>query len=371
MKILHVVPSFGFGGMEKIICSVINRTSSHYRHIVLVLNDDRRAEKWIQEHDVGIISLERPDRRITFFKAIYKVLSRIAPNMLMTYNWGATDAIWIGKIAGIENIIHNEHGFSSDEAYSTNWKRDIVRSILYRLASHMIVVSHDLVEKLEGKFYIKKDSISFIPNGIDTDYYSPNDSERCRIRKELNFTDSDFIVGFVGRLDPVKNFELMIRVIDHCIKQCDRFKLLIVGSGPEKAKIQSEVLKRNIQTHIRLVEEQEDVRSYLRALDVFLLTSISEQMPLAVMESMSVGVPVIAPRIGEIPRIIVNKKYGFLIERSDGEEIFTSVLQNLSSSGSITQMKSVVRERIRDDFDVDIMVHKYMAVIDKTLACSS
>src|SRR6266511_807220 len=366
MKILHVVPSFGFGGMEKIICSLINRTSSHYRHIVLILNDDRRAEKWIQERDIDIISPERSDRHITFAKSVYKILRKISPNLLMTYNWGATDAIWLGKIVGIENIIHNEHGFSIDEAYSTQWKRDIVRALLYRLASHMIVVSHDLVEKLESKLYIKKDLISFIPNGIDTDYYSPNDDERCRVRKELNFTDSDFIVGFVGRLDPVKNFDFMIRVLDHCIKQCHRFKLLIVGSGPEKGGIESEILKRNIQTYIRLVGEQEDVRSYLRALDVFLLTSISEQMPLTIMESMSVGIPVIAPCIGEIPRIIVNGKYGFLIEKSDDEEAFTSVLKSLASSGNLTQMKSVVRERIRNEFGVDMMVQKYMAVIDKT-----
>ncbi len=110
---------------------------------------------------------------------------------------------------------------------------------------------------------------------------------------------------------------------------------------------------------------------YLRALDVFLLTSISEQMPLTIMESMSVGIPVIAPCIGEIPRIIVNGKYGFLIEKSDDEEAFTSVLKSLASSGNLTQMKSVVRERIRNEFGVDMMVQKYMAVIDKTLACSS
>ena len=103
----------------------------------------------------------------------------------MTYNWGATDAIWLGRLAGIRHIIHSEHGFNVDEGRATLWKRDVMRLLVYRLASKVLVVSHELQTLLQRQYLLTADRVIRIPNGIDTSYYAPDPEERRQGQKAV------------------------------------------------------------------------------------------------------------------------------------------------------------------------------------------
>src|SRR5262245_15372040 len=108
MRILHVVPSFGLGGMERIICTIVNNTFDCYEHEVLALDNCTEASNWIKNRGVRFVDFEKSNKRGEFFRNLYAVLQKTKPEILMTYNWGASDAIWLGRIAGIRRIIHNE-----------------------------------------------------------------------------------------------------------------------------------------------------------------------------------------------------------------------------------------------------------------------
>src|ERR1051325_11733128 len=92
MRILHVVPSFGLGGMEKIICAVIESTANCHDHMVLPLDGCRRAAVWIKHNNTKFIDFDRPQSRRLFFASLFRALRLSDPDLLMTYNWGATDA---------------------------------------------------------------------------------------------------------------------------------------------------------------------------------------------------------------------------------------------------------------------------------------
>src|SRR6266403_1372326 len=130
MRILHVLPSFGLGGMEKIVCAIINNTLPFCLHELLTFDRDTVAGKWIKDNSVKYVELEKSNERGAFFRALYGALRKTRPDLLMTYNWGATDAIWLGRLAGIRRIIHNEHGFNVDEEKTTLWRRDAVRFLV-------------------------------------------------------------------------------------------------------------------------------------------------------------------------------------------------------------------------------------------------
>jgi glycosyltransferase involved in cell wall biosynthesis len=95
----------------------------------------------------------------------------------------------------------------------------------------------------------------------------------------------------------------MLDVISFCVERDNNFKLVIIGDGSEREKIEAICQEKNLREHVLLVGQQEDVLPYLRVLDVFLLTSFREQMPMAVLEAMSVGKPVISSRVGEVPTL--------------------------------------------------------------------
>ena len=178
MKILHIVPSFGLGGMEKIICSIVNFTIDEYDHELLPINNNKEAIRWTKSHNMVLIDFHKSNIRHIFFKSLYRAINERKPHVLMTYNWGATDAIWLGRLCGITKIIHNEHGFNIDEATSLSWKRALVRFLVYRMASKIVVVSTELCSMMRNKFCLTNRKIAFIPNGINTSYYIQDFAER-------------------------------------------------------------------------------------------------------------------------------------------------------------------------------------------------
>ncbi|HEY1249016.1 MAG TPA: glycosyltransferase [Nitrososphaera sp.] len=367
MKILHAVPSFGLGGMEKVICSVINSTSDKYEHELLSIDNNKEAVKWIKAQNIKLVDFYKSDIRHIFFKLLYKIIKARKPHILMTYNWGSTDAIWLGRLAGVTKIVHNEHGFNIDEAIALSARRSLVRFCVYRMASKTIVVSNELLRMMKNKFHLNHRKLAFIPNGVNTDYYIQDFSEREKVRAALDFKSTDFAVGFSGRLDPVKNFDLMVQVFLHCHSNDPNFRLLIIGDGPEKEHIENLCKSVNIQKHVRLVGKKDEVLPYLRALDAFLLTSHREQMPMTLLEAMSVGVPVVASKVGEIPYMIDDGMDGFLVSPTIAPETWSRILISLKNDDSYKNIGILARKKIMDKFQEETMVNCYKNVLESVI----
>jgi len=363
MKILHVVPSFGLGGMEKVICSIVDNLSDGYCHEILALDNNTGAGKWIRGSHVRFHEFQRPPGRLQFFRALYGVLRERTPGLLMTYNWGATDAIWLGTLAGVRKIIHSEHGFNMDEAQATLWKRNLVRAVVYRLASSVIVVSEALARLMHDQYHLKPERVAIIPNGVDTDVYCPEKGVGTRIRKELGLLASDLVIGFAGRLDPVKNFSFMLEVFEGCLKMDQRFRLVIIGEGPEEEGIRTLCRHKGLTSFIRLVGKQDDVLPYLRALDMFLLTSVREQMPMSLLEAMAVELPIVASAVGDIPGFIATGTEGFVFALRMGSESFSQALYELADEATRRRMGRAARQKVVASLSECRMLQRYRELI--------
>jgi glycosyltransferase involved in cell wall biosynthesis len=277
----------------------------------------------------------------------------------MTYNWGATDAIWLGRLAGITQIVHNEHGFNIDESQTTSRKRDLIRLIVYRLATQVIVVSQALQTLLHQHYALPKRHVLFIPNGIDTSYYAPDALARSTIREQLGFLPTDFIVGFCGRLDPVKNFDFMLDTLALCVRCDRRYKLLMIGDGPARGHIQQLCDSKNLTPHVVLTGQTQDVLPYMRCLDAFLLTSFREQMPMTVLEAMAMAIPVVTAQVGELPHMVEHAHSGFLHTLSQGPEVFAHSLLCLRDHALLQRMRQAARQTIVKRFQESTMIQQY------------
>jgi len=365
MRILCVVPSFGLGGMEKILCAVINNAANNQQHAILTLDRCATALNWVTNSRVEIIPFQKANSRRSFFLSLYNSLRDIQPDLLMTYNWGATDAIWLGRLAGISNIVHNEHGFSVDEGVSTALHRDCIRSIVYRLVSKVIVVSHDLDEMVQNRFRLSRAFVSRIPNGVDTSYYSPNEDERQQMRRLLGYQDSDLVIGFSGRLDPVKNLDMIFDIFRSSNPREYPFRLLVVGDGPDRPRLEARCQAAGVEPYVKFVGQQTQVLPYLRAMDVFLLTSLREQMPLTVLEAMGVGVPVIATRVGEIPYVIDDGIDGFIRDLNASIDTFVQPLRSLLCSSEHRRLGDAARKKVLERFQLKTMLERYANIIQE------
>ncbi|MCA9498461.1 MAG: glycosyltransferase [Saprospiraceae bacterium] len=365
MKILHVVPSFGLGGMEKVLCSIVNGISQDVFHEILALDNEMGARHWIENEAVRFLSFKKASTRFQFFRNLYKTIKESDPNILMTYNWGATDAIWLGRLAGISTIYHSEHGFNVDEAQKRQWKRNIVRTVVYRLVKRVIVVSNELREMLKQCYWLADDQVEFIPNGINCEYFIGNAEVRQQIRTKLGVKNNEVLLGYLGRLDPVKNFDLLLDGFELCVKEDPAFKLMLIGDGPQKNHIKALCRKKNLERKVLLVGKQKDVLPFIRALDVFVLTSFREQMPMSLLEAMAVSIPVVAVAVGDITKLVEQEKQGLLLplDVENAAEVMASCFHQLREARKRQTMGRAARQKIISTYQERDMLHDYARLL--------
>jgi glycosyltransferase involved in cell wall biosynthesis len=362
-RVLHVVPSFGLGGMERIIGAIVDGTAQHCHHIILSLSGTLDAKVWIENGSAQYIPFVKPPTQRRFFLSLYRQVRNIRPQILMSYNWGAIDAIWLGRLARVQSILHSEHGYNIDEAKSTNRKRDVARALLYPLSSKVIVVSHDQQTLMKQKYHVQDQKVVFIPNGVDTQYYTPDEGERKHTRAVLGLHEQDVVLGFVGRLDPVKNLDFLLQVFALSVRQSQRLKLLIIGDGPERRRLENRCQQQNLQSDVVFTGQQERILPYLRALDIFLVTSLREQMPMTVLEAMAVGVPVVASNVGEIPYIVTDGIDGFVHRLDKGEAVFAAAVYQLLSPLQRHAFGLAARRKVEASFQQRTMINRYQSLL--------
>ncbi len=349
------------------MCAVINATTDLYDHTIVSLDRQTEAVRWLSGTQVGLVDFWKSPRRWTFFRDLYRVIRTEQPHVLMTYNWGATDAIWLGRLAGLSTIIHHEHGFNIDEARGLSWRRDLIRRGVYRLASTTVVVSHTLLQMMRTTFALKDQKVVLIPNGIDAGFYTQDGTARERMRTALGCHAADFVIGFAGRLDPVKNFDLLLHCVAACVRQEKHVKLLVVGDGPERPRIAALCQALQIQDHVMLVGQTADVLPYLRACDAFVLTSYSEQMPMTILEAMAVGLPVVASQVGEIPYIIEDGVNGFLLSPAASPATWAQVVLALYRGSTCQAIGQAARHTVQAQYQETAMVQQYQQLIARLL----
>jgi glycosyltransferase involved in cell wall biosynthesis len=204
-----------------------------------------------------------------------------------------------------------------------------------------------------------------VSNGVNTSFYAPDNGDRKRMRAKLGFASDSVIVGFSGRLDPIKNLELLVKVFACCSDVDSRLQLLIVGDGPERDRLGKICCEKSIENRVVFAGQQENILSYLRAMDIFLLTSMREQMPMAILEAMAVGVPVVATNVGEIPYIIDDGINGFVLSSDAPIRSFVDSIFALTCVKRRWRMGYFARQKVIDEFREDVMLQRYNTIISE------
>ena len=137
---------------------------------------------------------------------------------------------------------------------------------------------------------------------------------------------------------------------------------MVVGDGPDRPRLEAHCDSSGLRRYVTFVGEQTEVLPYLRAMDVFLLTSLREQMPLTVLEAMAVGMPVIATRVGELPYIIDDGTYGFIRDLNAPAEPLAKALGTLLCSSRRKVMSAAARQKVLTKFRQQTMLKHYLAL---------
>ena len=230
--------------------------------------------------------------------------------VLHSHNFSAWlySAFAASSVGGICHV-HTEHSGvepSSRRYFAERW--------LSRITNHVIAVSSHVHDVMVRDIGISPTRAKLIPNGVNTTRFSPDTRVRAQTRSHLGLTDQDFVVGIVARLAPVKNHSLLLNAFAAFELELPmKKKLLIVGDGGERTKLEELSRHLGIDRVTRFLGERRDTEMLFNAMDVYALSSTSEGMNLTLLEAMSAGLAVVATAVGGNVEIVEHGTSGFLV----------------------------------------------------------
>lgn len=246
-------------------------------------------------------------------------------------------------------------------------KRMLVNRLLLRQRDRVVAVGQAVRRALVDNEGIRADRIAVIYNGVHLDPFLAGNGERASVRHEIGVGAEDLVILQVARLDYLKDHATAIRTLGHVVKQRADARLVLVGEGPELAKIQQLVQQAGLDKHIRLLGLRKDVARLLPTADVFLLSSISEGIPLTLIEAMAAGLPVVSTRVGGVGEVVEEGVTGLLAPAGDDAKLAEHILRLAADQTSRLQMGERGRQRAVDKFSESRMHAGYLQLYEELL----
>lgn len=212
-----------------------------------------------------------------------------------------------------------------------------------------------LVEKLD---YEKRKTIT-IRNGVDIAGWSVSKTDRKERREMIGITDKDFLVGCIGRLDEQKGHLYLVDAMAEILQNHPQAKCVILGEGPIHAELQARIDAHGIGTSVGLLGEQDDIPAWLSAFDAFVLPSLWEGIPNALLEAMALGLPVIASEVDGVGEAVVHDLSGLLVKPGDAKALVVAINDMIEDSSLRERLGREAKKVVNENFKLADMIVRY------------
>jgi sugar transferase (PEP-CTERM/EpsH1 system associated) len=360
--------------MENGLVNIINTMpETRYRHAIACVEDYSSFRDRIRRPDVEVYPLYRS--RIGTWglrRELFALFRRLRPAIVHSRNTSGLDALVPAVLAGVKHRVHGEHGWDVGDLRGEQRKPALLRKLHSPFVSHYITVSRDLARYLEQRVGIARSRITHICNGVDTDRFYPDTTSARReaLPPELR-NDDLFIVGTVGRIQPVKDQALLVRAFAAvCTERPElraRIRLAVVGDGPQLATLRALAASSGIADVTWMPGAQSNVPQILRALDLFVLPSLNEGISNTILEALASGLPVIATSVGGNPELVDEGVTGKLIAVGDVKALAETIVKYATDPALCGRQKAAAREVAVSRFGLAAMVAQYQSVYDRLL----
>ena len=357
-KIMHILDSLNVGGLENGVVNLVNSLNhDKFIHVICCLREVGVMAERLHRKDTEIISMGNDSTDYFMPIKLMHLISRLRPQVVHTRNWGTIDGIIAAKLARVKYVIHGEHGREFTDLHGSNYKRNLARWILGRWTNLFVAVSDEIKSWLVNKVGILEKKIVTIVNGVDTKKFFPP-VDKGKMKQYLGIDPNTFIVGTVGRLDKVKNYQMLLNAVQLHTRCEAPYKLILIGDGPERDNLEAFVTTHRL-SNVEFLGEKENVQDYLQVFDLFVLTSVGEGISNTILEAMATGVPVIATRVGGNPEIVEDNVTGSLIPSGDHALLSEIITKYLNDRSLCESQGRTARLRCEKFFSLNVMVEKY------------
>jgi glycosyltransferase involved in cell wall biosynthesis len=368
-KILHIIKSLGRGGAEMLLPETLK------------LHDQERFEfhyvYFLPWKNQMVESLLMHGGKVTCFPARNNIQLMLKSNSVVRYaKENSIDVIhahlpWAGilaRIVGMRSgvpIIYTEHNKLERYHFITRW----MNLATANKANEIIAVSDDVsrsIYKFKPQIRIP---VRKIVNGVNTDYFRRETFNGMTVRREFGIPSKALVVGTIAVFRFQKRLDVWMDVAKEILQRFPEVHFIIIGDGP----LRDELLKRRsilkMENRIHMPGLKTEVRPYLAAFDVYMMTSIFEGLPIALLEAMSMECSVAATDAGGIKEVIRHEQDGLLCPSKEPFKLVDLVLHLLNQSAVRSALASSARKRVTEAFSMKKMVDELEALYRSYVMC--
>lgn len=356
-KILHLNNTSSMGGAEQVILDLA------------ALIDSEKFKSYVSAFREGELVFEMRKRNIRFLwlkestqvydykflKNITRLIKENRIDLIHSHTWG-TDfyGYWASKILGVPMLatVHNRYYIFE------KWTRRLSYKVLINHIQKIVAVSKDIQNLLKKDLKLLPQKIKLIYNGIDTSRFEKKFDQEM-LRKELNLSKGDLILGNVGNLREVKDHHTLILSFSKVSPFFPQAKLLIIGEGELKSNLLKLRAELGLENKVLLLGHRDDIPSLLNLMDIFILSSRLEGCSISILEAMASGKPVIATSVGGNPELVQEGKTGFLVPSAEPEKLAKTTIQLLKDEKQRKKMGEEGKKRVKEKFSRETMVKNY------------
>jgi glycosyltransferase involved in cell wall biosynthesis len=360
LRIAHLIESDGPGGAERMVADLARELQqAGARNIVVI---PANGEGWLARQLAGSgvgIEYFRLDRPISLSCArwLSNVFRRhrIALAHCHEFSMGVYGA-WAAWQTGVPHLVTMHGG----RYYADRLRRRLALRLSATLGGRMVAVSRELAGQLGRDLWLPASQIATIANGVR--YVS---ATRSTLREELNLASEDRLMIAVGNLYPVKGHRFAVEALALLRERHPRLHLAIAGRGEaaEALRIQAEEL--GVAGQLHLLGLRADVPNVLAGADIFVLPSLSEGLPLALLEAMFSACPIVASDVGEIRTVLADGAAGMIVPKGDAQALATAIGKLLEEPAGAREHATRAKRRAASEYDISTMVAKYAAVYER------
>ncbi len=356
IRVLHVLNTLQTGGAEYLVLNLARALDrQRFPMLVCSLQGDGEIGDELRRLGVPVFVLQRRvglDPRLLPW--LVRLIRREHVRIVHTHN--VAPWLYAGIAARLSGaaVCHTEHSslFADQKALKQ------AERVLGRMSKAVICDGEDVRRQLLDEQRLSPRNVVLVYNGVDTALYG-QPVDRAAGRRALGIDERALVVGTVARLEPVKDQASLLQAFAAVAPGLPDARLCLVGDGSARAALEEQARQPALAGKVHFLGRRADVAALLPLFDLFALSSVSEGLPLTILEAMSAGLPVLATAVGAVPEAVVEGQTGRLVPARDPVRLGVVLGEMLRDPALLHRMGAAGQQRARDLFDLKVMTRRY------------
>lgn len=370
-NVLHLIDTAGFYGAEKVVITLLkSMKSTDYAGILGCIREKDNETPAIAEE------ARRYNIPVVYFTmarglnpcGLRIILHFVKNNQIdLVHSHGYKPNIMLGSLfKRTFKIVATVHGWANRSTTARGKAYEFLDAMALKRFDSVVAVSKGVMADLDMR---KVDSrkIQLIYNGLDK-HTNTNNNRTQDARRNYGLPGDAIVIGTVGRLAKVKGQSYLVDSMPYVLEHIENCYLLIAGDGPAVNELNERIRKYNLSGKVKLIGYERNIDQFLAAIDLFALPSLSEGLPISLLEAMAAGKPVIASAAGGIPEVIDHNSSGILVPAADSIELGKSIVELLGNRDKLIEIGANGKSVVSKQFCSDTMAEQYAGLYRKLLS---